>query len=145
MAFENGTLTPPNPQMTKMLLPMLMKTTKSVLDSNAIDKETQDIWSTADLMQSGNDMSAEAVTQAAARTLLCCNSMLMKQRAEINRLSAETAAPVSRKRPAEPEPAVVAASAEAAASADTETVEKAAKMSEMTPLQRAIAAEFVLN
>jgi len=127
--------------MTKMLLPMLMKTTKSVLDSNAIDKETQDIWSTADLMHPGSDMSAEAVTQAAARTLLCCNSMLMKQRAEINRLSTDTPAPVSRKRSAEP--AVVAASAESAAS--PETIEKAAEMSEMTPLQRAIAAEFVLN
>lgn len=122
---------------------MLMKTTKSILDSNSIDKETQDIWSTSDLMQPGNDMTAEAVTQAAARTLLCCNAMMMKQRAEINRLeTAATAAPKpsgSLKRSAEPE--VVAASAEAASA---EIVEKATEMSQMTPLQRAIAAEFVI-
>ena len=130
--------------MSKMLFPMLMKTTQSILDSNSIDKETKDIWSTHDLMQPGNDMSAEAVTQAAARTLLCCNAMMMKQRAEINRLEsvaiAETKTPLSRKRSAEPE--VVAASADAVS---TEIKEKAAQMSTMTPLQRAIAAEFVLN
>lgn len=78
-------------QMAKLLLPMLMKTTKStccppessvrlraatacggcndpgsgagILDSNAIDAETRDIWSTADLMTPGTDMTAEAVTQ----------------------------------------------------------------------------------
>lgn len=64
--------------------------------------------------------------------------MLMKQRAEINRLQAAPPAEAP-KRKRDPEPEMIAASAEEASK-----VEKAVELSELTPLQRAIAAEFVL-
>ena len=96
-------------------------------------------------MQPGIDnFSPEAVTQAAARTLLCCNSMMMKQRAEINRLQEATKSETSRKRSAEEDTNVAEETVVAASAEQTKTEEKAVELSKLTPLQRAIAAEFVM-
>lgn len=65
--------------------------------------------------------------------------MLMKQRAEINRLQTGPPAEAPKRKRDVVEPEVVAASAEEASNA-----EKAVELSELTPLQRAIAAEFVV-